>query len=48
MKNNLEEIKKKQIVSYDIDAKTQVFANIGLIYGRQMETKAPEELNRIC
>ena len=36
MKNNLKDNNKK-IVSYDSDIKGQIFANIGLIYARQME-----------
>lgn len=48
MKNNLKDGNKK-IVSYDSDRKGQIFANIGLIYARQMENmKQPDEVNRIC
>lgn len=48
MKNNLKDNNKK-IVSYDIDTKGQIFANIGLIYARLMENlKQPDEVNKIC
>ena len=40
MRNSLKELEKKQITDYDIDTKIQVFANIGLIYARQMEAKS--------
>lgn len=42
MKNNLKDNNKK-IVSYDVDTKGQIFANIGLIYARLMENlKQPD------
>ena len=36
MRNSLKEGEKKQVVSYDLDAKIQVLANIGMVYARQM------------
>jgi hypothetical protein len=48
MKNNLKDNNKK-IVSYDVDTKGQIFANIGLICARLMENlKQADEVNRIC
>ena len=42
MKNNIKDYNKK-IISYDSDTKGQIFANIGLIYARQMENmKQPD------
>lgn len=35
MKNSLKEIEKKQIITFDLDSKIQVLANIGLVYARQ-------------
>lgn len=49
MRNSLKESEKKQVVSYDTDAKIQVLANIGMVYARQMENlKQADEVNRIC
>jgi hypothetical protein len=49
MRNSLKEGEKKQVVSYDLDAKIQVLANIGMVYARQMENlKQSDEVNKIC
>lgn len=48
MKNTLKDGNRK-IITYDSDTKGQIFANIGLIYARQMENlKQADEVGRIC
>jgi len=39
MKNALKDIENRKIVDYDLDSKVLVFANIGLVYARLMESK---------
>ncbi len=40
MKNSLKDLESNQITDYEIDSKIQVFANIGLVYARLMESKS--------
>jgi len=49
MKNGLKEIEIRKVTDYDLDSKVLVFANIGLVYARLMESKQQyEEVMKVC
>lgn len=40
MRSSMSNLEKKQITDYDLDSKIQVFANIGIVYARLLESKS--------